>query len=147
MEKFIDAVVEIVNGASKKLAARIEPLEQRIATLKDGEPGPPGERGIDGTIGPMGMPGEKGQDGQNGLNGKDGRDGVDGKDGRDGIDGKDGAAFDIAALSTALTSKALAEGWLMGDPQAEPAPTKRKTITYERIDGQMRPVAIDESES
>lgn len=71
-------------------------IGERLATVKDGEPGTDGRDGKDGRDGVPGQDGERGMDGKDGRDGVDGapgRDGLDGaigKDGRDGIDGKDG---------------------------------------------------------
>lgn len=93
-------------------------LSERLASLKDGEPGRDGvdgERGADGANGADGKDGLAGADGRSisvddvapmiaesvalavaalpiPADGKDGRDGIDGKDGTDGVgrDGKDG---------------------------------------------------------
>lgn len=68
-------------------------VSDRLASLKDGEPGRDGLDGKDGRDGLDGKPGEQGAPGaagKDGLEGKDGRDGIDGKDGLNGADGKDG---------------------------------------------------------
>jgi hypothetical protein len=91
MEKFVDAVIQIVKASSERLVARIEGLEQRMATVrdgKDGPKGPPGERGADGLHGKDGAPG---LNGAMGLKGDKGDPGVDGAKGMDGLHGKDGA--------------------------------------------------------
>jgi len=49
-----------------RFSAASDKLWERLATIKDGEPGP---------AGPQGPPGENGKDGQNGKDGKDGKDG------------------------------------------------------------------------
>lgn len=108
----LDARVASVAVLEKQVA-------DRLALLKDGEPGRDGKDGIDGQPGKDadpeiiaqaiaenvervlatwerpkdgrdGVDGKDGADGQPGADGKDGRDGVDGAAGRDGLDGKDG---------------------------------------------------------
>jgi hypothetical protein len=91
MEKFVDAVIQIVKASSERLVARIEGLEQRMAGVRDGRdgvPGPPGERGADGLHGKDGAPG---MNGAMGLKGDKGDPGADGAKGMDGLHGKDGA--------------------------------------------------------
>jgi hypothetical protein len=91
MEKFVDAVIQIVKASSERLVARIEGLEQRMSSVrdgKDGPQGPPGERGADGLHGKDGAPG---LNGAMGLKGDKGDPGVDGAKGMDGLHGKDGA--------------------------------------------------------
>lgn len=69
--------------------ALTDQIATRLASVKDGDPGPPGAPGesIKGDPGPAGEPGETGAPGQ------DGRDGKDGAPGRDGVG--------IAAISRA----------------------------------------------
>ncbi len=79
-------------------------LNERLASLRDGQDGQDGRDGQDGAAGPAGPTGERGEQGpageagprgERGEQGAPGRDGADGKDGRDGVDGvngKDGAA-------------------------------------------------------
>jgi integrin beta 3 len=62
-------------------------LRERMASVKDGEPGAPG---LPGDAGPAGR---DGVDGKDGSAGSDGRDGADGRDGRDGV-GMAGAYID-----------------------------------------------------
>jgi hypothetical protein len=66
-------------------------LKEKIASLKDGEPGEKGDQGLKGDPGLDGSNGRDGLDGKDGINGIDGKDGRDGNHGRDGIDGNDGA--------------------------------------------------------
>jgi hypothetical protein len=112
MQHFIDAVIVIVKNVEQRLAARLGAVEQRVASVQDGAPGPAGEPGARGEQGPEGMPGPsgpagpagapgevgpqgptgpKGDDGAKGLDGRDGLPGVPGPKGADGINGKDGA--------------------------------------------------------
>lgn len=74
-------------------------LADRLATLKDGEPGrdgidgkdgAPGRDGVRGADGPAGAPGKDGEPGKDGLPGPAGERGADGAPGKDGLDGKDG---------------------------------------------------------
>jgi hypothetical protein len=53
-------------AAKKRFDALCEALDARIATIKDGEPGPPGEPG------PEGAPGRDGRDGRDGADGRTG---------------------------------------------------------------------------
>lgn len=56
-------------------------LDERLASLKDGDPGPQGEPG---------QPGPPGADGRDGAPGRDGADGAPGRDGADGAEGRPG---------------------------------------------------------
>lgn len=62
-------------------------LTERLASVKDGEPGKDGRDGVDGIAGERGADGRDGVDGKDGADGVNGRDGVDGKDGDRGIEG------------------------------------------------------------
>lgn len=66
-------------------------LADRLATLKDGEPGRDGVDGRDGENGRDGRDGIDGRDGEVGKDGRDGADGTDGEPGRDGTNGRDGS--------------------------------------------------------
>lgn len=73
---------------------RLEAIETRIGTVKDGAAGPPGpagERGADGPQGAEGPAGIPGRDGLPGVQGPAGANGKDGTNGADGVHGKDGA--------------------------------------------------------
>lgn len=67
-------------------------LADRLATLKDGEPGRDGRDGVDGA------PGISGKDG------RDGTDGVPGEDGGPGADGKDGPPPSPEAIAEAVAA-------------------------------------------
>jgi hypothetical protein len=75
------------------VAALETECREKLASLKNGEPGRDGANGLDGADGKDGANGKDGRDGEPGKDGRDGidgRDGVDGKDGINGSDGKDG---------------------------------------------------------
>ncbi len=88
-------------------------LADRLATLKDGEPGRDGvdgrdgENGRDGTDGRDGDPGKDGRDGVDGADGEPGRDGTDGKDGVDGQPGKDADPALVEALVRSTVEEVL----------------------------------------
>lgn len=86
--------VQTVLAALGKMKSEIEgkyddvalQLEQRIASIRDGEDGMPGRDGRDG------------KDGRPGRDGAPGKPGKDGVNGRDGVDGKDGVSVTNAFL-------------------------------------------------
>lgn len=90
-------------------------LADRLATLKDGEPGRDGvngqngENGRDGTDGRDGDPGKDGRDGIDGVNGEPGRNGSDGQDGIDGQPGKDADPDLIEALVRSIVDEVLSK--------------------------------------
>lgn len=88
MERFVQEVVSLIKSATTAITTRVDALEQRMLSVKDGDPGsagPQGEKGLDGAHGKDGI------DGINGRDGKDGRDGVDGETGPQGPQGPPGA--------------------------------------------------------
>lgn len=109
-------------------------LTERMATLKDGDPGrdgkdgrdgEPGAAGRDGVDGAAGKDGLNGRDGHDGVAGRDGADGAPGKDGRDGIDGKDAPAPTadqiadaVRAMIPAMLERAVADYLTANPPPA-----------------------------
>lgn len=81
--KNVDLVVQALKKVESDIRGRFDSvgakLEQRIATIKDGQDG------IDGRDGKDGEPGKPGKDGKDGRPGRDGKDGVNGVDGQDGV--------------------------------------------------------------
>jgi Collagen triple helix repeat (20 copies) len=71
------ASAAIADLTAWKAAAALE-INERLAAVKDGEPGL------------SGLPGEKGEAGESGKDGKDGEDGKEGPPGKDGQDGEKG---------------------------------------------------------
>ena len=81
--KNVDLVVQALKKVESDIRSRFDSvgtkLEQRIASIKDGQDG------IDGRDGKDGEPGRPGKDGKDGRPGRDGKDGVNGIDGQDGV--------------------------------------------------------------
>lgn len=81
--KNVDLVVQALKKVESDIRSRFDSvgakLEQRIASIKDGQDG------IDGRDGKDGEPGKPGKDGKDGRPGRDGKDGVNGVDGQDGV--------------------------------------------------------------
>lgn len=81
--KNVDLVVQALKKVESDIRSRFDSvgtkLEQRIASIKDGQDG------IDGRDGKDGEPGRPGKDGKDGRPGRDGKDGVNGVDGQDGV--------------------------------------------------------------
>jgi Collagen triple helix repeat (20 copies) len=78
------------------VTARLEAMDARLASVKDGAEGPPGPEGPAGMPGRDGLPGVPGPQGVPGFNGLDGKDGTNGHDGKDGADGLRLEDFDVA---------------------------------------------------
>jgi hypothetical protein len=103
-------IKEYVAADTATLTARLEALEAKMLTVKDGRDGKDGERGDAGPPGPPGLAGERGPAGAEGAAGRDGRDGLpgvpgamgakglDGTNGLHGKDGADGLGFDDLAV-------------------------------------------------
>lgn len=87
----LDARIASVANLERQVA-------ERLASLKDGEPGRDGVDGKDGRDGVDGAPGKDGERGVDGQPGANGRDGLDGSAGTDGKDGSDGRSVDVADL-------------------------------------------------
>lgn len=85
-------------------------LAERLAALKDGDPG---QDGVDGADGKDGAPGS---DGRDGVDGKDGVDGADGKDGKDGTNGRDG--LDVADIDVTQNGTLLELAFTVGDTRS-----------------------------
>lgn len=83
-DELATATREFVSGAIGELAGRLKALEERIASLKDGGPGPPGPAGKDGVDGKDGSPGPAGVPGERGLSGAPGEKGEPGAPGANG---------------------------------------------------------------
>jgi hypothetical protein len=82
-----------VKAANAALVAELrQAVAERLATVKDGDPGRDGIDGKDGVDGKDGLPGADGKDGAPGADGRDGTNGLDGIDGKDGLAGAEGAA-------------------------------------------------------
>lgn len=81
--KNVDLVVQALKKVESDIRSRFDSvgakLEQRIASIKDGQDG------INGRDGKDGEPGRPGKDGKDGRPGRDGKDGVNGVDGQDGV--------------------------------------------------------------
>ena len=81
--KNVDLVVQALKKVESDIRSRFDSvgtkLEQRIASIKDGQDG------LDGRDGKDGEPGRPGKDGKDGRPGRDGKDGVNGVDGQDGV--------------------------------------------------------------
>ena len=112
-------------------------LAERLAALRDGDPGQdgkdgkdgePGANGVDGKDGIDGQPGrdgvdgKDGKDGEPGANGVDGKDGIDGQPGRDGVDGKDGIdgdpgrdGLDVSEIEVRQDASRLELAFTVGD--------------------------------
>ena len=84
------AVKSFVDGAVGTVSKRMDALEIRMSSVKDGRDGVDGQKGADGIDGKDGSSGRDGVDGRNGVDGKDGERGKDGEKGLPGIDGADG---------------------------------------------------------
>jgi hypothetical protein len=78
----VQVVVQALKKIEEEIRARYDEvgnkIEQRVASIKDGQDGRDGVNGKDGRPGRDGATGPAGQRGADGLNGRDGRDGVDG---------------------------------------------------------------------
>ena len=78
----VQVVVQALKKIEEEIRARYDEvgnkIEQRVASIKDGQDGRDGINGKDGRPGRDGATGPAGQRGADGLNGRDGRDGVDG---------------------------------------------------------------------
>jgi hypothetical protein len=86
-------IAEVRAGVAEKLAAFERQVADRLATVRDGEPGPagpPGECGAIGPQGPAGLPGEAGAPGAAGEPGAQGAAGAAGADGLPGATGERG---------------------------------------------------------
>ncbi len=108
--QFAARMAELTTAIESVEALRRQ-TNERLASLKDGEPGRDGADGLSGRDGRDGVDGKDGADGRSLTiediapliaetvareiatlpQAKDGRDGVDGKDGADGSNGRDGA--------------------------------------------------------
>ena len=92
----LDARISAVSELERKMA-------DRLATLKDGEPGRDGRDGVDG------------KDGADGANGADGRDGTDGQNGKDGtsvtVDDVMPELMEAALEAAAVRAAEIVEGW------------------------------------
>jgi hypothetical protein len=122
--------VETIVALSTELRAAVD---QRLATLKDGE------NGVDGKDGAAGA------DGAPGLDGRDGVDGKDGACGRDGAPGERGADADLPDLSefvkrAELQSELTTVGLSMLETMARDADVV--AALAERIDSIVIPEAI-----
>jgi len=92
-----EASAVVAEARASVAASRAEMLElrstiermtaERLATLKDGEPGRPGDKGEPG---PEGKPGEKGEPGERGEPGPEGKPGEKGEPGERGEPGPEG---------------------------------------------------------
>jgi hypothetical protein len=101
MERFAGEVVSLIKTATDALSGRLDLLEKRVASVRDGIDGKDGAPGKDGRDG---MDGAKGLDGVDGQTGPAGADGRDGKDGADGIDGKDAPPVTREQIMEALAA-------------------------------------------
>jgi hypothetical protein len=105
MERFVDAVVGIIKGATDPLIARIAALEGKAALVprdgRDGAIGPPGERGEQGPPGAKGLDGARGEKGDPGERGEPG---PVGPKGEKGDPGKDADPALIASLQAEIAS-------------------------------------------
>lgn len=107
---------EFIARALQPISDRVDGLEQRLLTVKDGEPGPAGERGEkgDSVIGPMGLTGPKGEPGEQGTAGERGAEGPmgpaghagergeKGLTGADGLPGRDAESLPAAELEASF---------------------------------------------
>jgi hypothetical protein len=91
MERFAAEVVAVIKAATDALSGRLELLEKRMASVRDGAKGETGDRGEPGAKGDTGDRGERGEPGPKGeagigLKGDPGDRGEKGDPGRDGKD-------------------------------------------------------------
>lgn len=122
-----------------------------------GDPGPRGETGAAGAVGARGERGESGPPGPKGDRGDRGESGPPGPAGPAGPPGDpvdlpsvrarllELQAGSLVELALALQVRGIAAGLLTAGLSSDgPAPRTRKTISYKRIDGVMRPTVIEE---
>lgn len=125
-------VREYVDGAVKAFGDRLQAMEQRTGSVrdgKDGAPGAAGPTGEPGPPGPLGPVGEKGQDGAPGARGSDGEPGAAGPSGLEGPAGQDGRD---GADAPPLTREALMDAILAMPDVLEAAVVKHLTANPPR---------------
>jgi hypothetical protein len=103
-QDILNRVTDFTGVAAGEIAKAISQLEEKMATVKDGENGKDGLQGEKGEPGPRGETGERGESGEAGKDGAPGEPGIDGAPGERGEKGDPGEAGKDGVITTKVAA-------------------------------------------